>query len=234
VSGVAAKAADVPAVGRLFGAGEWLDVPADVTLSLRHTESAREFALRGPGRFQACKAGTESLVVAEGAASTTAGTGLRPGAEMLIGTPFATIHYADARLSLEVTERKLTLKVEQGSAVVDASQSTSTPAQTKTLTGPKGTLALSGKVEAERLVESCSRAWESVRTGPPRPSPQASAGSGLGDWAVTQLKARRNARFVCARARAATGRLAGTELSRLSGLLDAAEPAGHPTGGAGK
>jgi hypothetical protein len=191
-------------------------------------------------------------MVAHGTANSTVGTGTRPGAEMLIGTPLAAIHYADAKLSLELTDQKLTLKVEQGSAMVETQKGTGAPQQAKTLTGPKGVITLSGKVEAEELVRACNGAWAAAKTPPPRPEPQQSAGSGLGDWAVTQLKARRTARFACAQARAAVGRLAGGELSRLSGLLDATEPSGilpvgpvgrllpdgrsgiHPMGDAGK
>jgi len=234
VSGEAARDAGTPAIGAFFGQGEWLELGANVELALRHTETTREFSVRGPGRFQLCAAGAESVSVARGAVTTTAGAGTRAGAEVLLATPFAIVRYADAKLSLEVGEEKATLRVEQGSASLENALDAGKPESVKTVTGPKGTAALAGKLSAEKLVQTCVAAKAQVHSGPPRPLGTASAGANLGDWAVAQHKLRRTARFACAQAHAAVGRLTGADLSRLSGQLEGSATEALPAGDAGK
>ena len=213
--------------GRFFGGPEWLDVPENVELSMRHSETTREFVLRGPGRFLPCNGGAEAVLIARGGVTTSTGPGARAGAEVLIGTPFASLHYSDAKLVLDVSDQKLSLRVEQGEVAIETG-GTESP---KALTGPKGVLALSGKVTPEALVGACTSARAAASVAAPAAS---GAKPALGSWAVNQLRARRSARYVCAQAEAAVGRLEGSEQSRLSGLLSGADHAGPPDGGAGK
>jgi hypothetical protein len=235
VTGTPTGATENLDAGRLFRAGEWLDLGAGTDVSFRHTETAREFSLGGPGRFQPCEAGAEKVSIARGTLLTTAGPGARAGAEVLLATPFALIRYADAKLALTVEERKLMLEVAQGSATVEPVARGGKAEPEKTVTGPNGTLTLDGTSDAEALVTACNEARGAIASGAPRPAGIASGGSRLGNWAVNQLKVRRTARFVCAAADAALGRLTGPELSRLSGLLEATEAAEkHPSGPPGK
>ncbi|HEY3495150.1 MAG TPA: hypothetical protein VGK73_10710 [Polyangiaceae bacterium] len=213
--------------GRFFGGPDWVDVPADLELSLRHTETSREFELHGPGRFRPCAAGAEAVLVARGKVETSTGSGVRAGAEVLLGTPFAAVHYSEAKLTLEVADRKLSLRVESGSAVVERTGG-EVP---KGVSGPNGKLDLSGTAAPGELVRACVEARAATESPLPSPSVQR---PNLGAWAVIQLKARRSERFACAQAEAAVGRLAGAEQSRLSGLLDGAETPARPTGSAGK
>jgi hypothetical protein len=222
------KEPGAPKVGDFFDGDGWLELRSGVELSLRHSETTREFTLIGPGKFQACKAGAESVLVARGIVGTSAGPGARPGAEVLLATPFAILRFSDAKLRLEVAEKKLTLGVEQGSATIESDLSAAA-APPKTVSGPQGKFTLTSAVDTEALVSACRTA------GPaPGPKPAPSAGSKLGEWAAVQLKARRAARYSCARAHAALARLEGAEHSRLSGLMDGAEPPASPTGDAGK
>lgn len=212
--------AGTPGVGTLLHDRIWLELADGVELQLKHSETTRELSLVGPGRFLACAEGNEAVLVARGIVSTTPGPGSRAGAEVELGTPFGIVHYADAALRLDVREAGLTLDVTQGAAGISAAEDGKRPdgGGPEPVRGPKGKLTLSGKVDAAKLVGVCAEARAAISTKTAVTAP--SAGPERGTWAVGLLNARKTARLACARARAATGRLAGNEQGRLDDQLD--------------
>lgn len=212
--------AGTPGVGTLLRDRIWLELADGVELQLKHSETTRELGLLGPGRFLACADGSESVLVARGVVTTTPGPGSRAGAEVELGTPFGVVHYADAALRLDVREAGLTLEVQQGSAALSADEDAerSDAGEPQAVRGPKGKLTLSSKVSAAKLVARCAEARAKISTKTAAPAP--GAGPERGAWAVGLLNARKAARLVCSRARAATGRLEGNERGRLDDQLD--------------
>jgi hypothetical protein len=230
VSGANAKTSGAAYQGRFFDGETWVELAPDVSLALKHSETTREFSVQGPGRFLVCPSGEESVLVASGVFSSTAGPGSRAGAEVLVGTPLGTVRYADANLRVDVRPRGLELNVKQGRALFDrAADSTTDAAATQTLEGPKGRISIAASSDATRLVQRCGELRASITRGQkPAASAAASAGHLLGSWAVTRLKTRQAARIACASARAASGRLDEPERSRLlSSLAGSTDPAGR-------
>jgi hypothetical protein len=228
VSGPNAKTSAAAYEGRFFDGGAWVELAPDVSLALKHSETTREFAVHGPGRFLVCPSGDESVLVASGMFSSTAGPGSRAGAEVLVGTPLGTVRYADANLRIDVRPNSVELNVSQGSALFDRAGDATIGAATQTLEGPKGRVRIAASTDATRLVQRCSELRSSITRGQkPAVPAAASAGPVLGSWAVTQLKARQAARIGCASARAASGRLDEPERSRLLSLAGSTDPAGR-------
>ncbi len=219
-SGKAADAgATAPAVGTVLEGRDWLELGA-FEIVLRHASTTRELALKGPGRFLPCFLGTETVLVAKGTVKTTAGAGARAGAEVVLATPFGTLHFADAALEARVAERELEVKVEGGvvTLVEGANPKASADAGTPDLVlGPKSKKRLSGAVNGKLLVERCGEASGPLGTTPPTAP---SARSELGKWSVAQLRARQTARWACATARAAAGLLEDPERTRVIGEID--------------
>ncbi len=56
----------------------WVTLGEGAELALRHGVSAREFEVRGPGRFLPCRGGLEQVLVSEGRVKSSSGTGVRP------------------------------------------------------------------------------------------------------------------------------------------------------------
>jgi hypothetical protein len=219
VKGRTPPPAGTPAVGTLLKGKSWLELASGVELDLKHTETTRELRLIGPGRFLACTGGAEAVAVARGAVATTSGPGSRAGAEVELATPFGVVHYADAALRIDVTETAVELAVTQGSAGVSATRTDTLDAgaEPEPVRAPQGRLSLVGKVDAVADAARCAEARARV-SGPATPSVP-SARPERGAWAVGLLQARKAARLVCARARAAAGRSDGVERDRLEDQL---------------
>lgn len=193
----------VPGVGELLTGAAWLDLPASIELSLKHTETTRELSLIGPGRFLACPAGKESVVVARGTVSTTPGPGARAGAEVELATPLGLVHYSDAKLRLEVSDKALTLEVEQGAAALLPSQRAGKPSEGTSVHAPKGHAKVEGRADAAALASECRQA--EARISEQQSSAGAAVGSARGAWAASMFEARRASRFACSIALAASG-----------------------------
>lgn len=220
VFGPNAKTSGAAYQGRFFDGNGWLELGADVGLSLKHSETTREFAVHGPGRFLVCPGGDESVLVASGVFSSTAGPGSRAGAEVLVGTPFGAVRYGDANLRLDVRPKGLELNVKKGSAVLDRPSETDAGSATRTLEGPDGRVSFVASADAERLVAQCTELRARVARGrKPSVPAAASAGPLLSNWAVAQLKARQEARIACATASAASSLRDEPARSRLMSLL---------------
>jgi hypothetical protein len=193
----------VPGVGELLTGDAWLDLPASVELALKHTETTRELSLIGPGRFLACPAGKEAVIVARGSVSTTPGPGARAGAEVELATPLGLVHYSDAKLRLDVSDKALTLEVEQGAAELLPSHTDGKASNATAVRAPKGHAALKGKADAVALASECRQAQ--ARISEQKSSAAAAVGSARGAWAAGMFDARRASRFTCSMALAASG-----------------------------
>jgi hypothetical protein len=101
--------------GELLDAQQRLELGDGAALHLVHTASARQWTLSGPARAFACEGGAEEIVLARGALRTEPGSGVRPGAEVWVGTPFGTLRYADARADIRVAREALQVEVSSGS-----------------------------------------------------------------------------------------------------------------------
>jgi hypothetical protein len=216
VLAVKGAGAGAPSVGELLDGHAFFELPAGAELDVRHSQTTRELALRGPGRFRACPRGEELVIVTRGRVSTTSGPGARAGAEVQLATPFGVVHFGDAALHLDVTEQKVDLAVTQGFAVIDGRTKEDGPTQTP-VSGPRGQTTFRGRTDPKALVAGCVKS----ATGLPSPTPAASAPNALGQWAVERLKARQTARYACSRALSAVGLVEGPEADRLWDLVAA-------------
>jgi hypothetical protein len=202
-----AKLGDRPlASGAALDGSEWVSLGQGAQLTLKHAQSGRELAVSGPALFRACQRGREQLLLARGSVVATAGMGSRPGAEVLIATPVAAVHYADAELTLELSETSLSIAVRVGSVEV-----TALPPPKKSLKSPlkpRDKLRLPvGKPDAPRLIADCKAAAERAEQLA-RLVADASAAEPLGQRAQAHVKARKSARVSCTVAAAATGLVA--------------------------
>jgi len=228
--GKAPLAASVPRVGDRLDGGS-IDLPDGAELSLRHSETRREFTLRGEGRFRVCPNGDETVLVARGSMTTTSGPGARAGAEVHLGTPFGVVHFGDAELTLTVTGTQVDLAVRQGVVAVHGRTAADRGPSTRGVAGPDGRLKLGGRTDAAVLVGECDAALRALIPPPADAGPAASAPVPLGAWAVQKLRARQGSRYTCMRAEAAVTGLDGPEAIRLGDLLTARiGTAGRETG----
>ncbi|MEO8183045.1 MAG: hypothetical protein ABI895_29785 [Deltaproteobacteria bacterium] len=191
--------ASVSAGDRFVGA-DWLELGKATRLHLKHGQSGREWTLSGPARVLPCIEGLEELIVAEGKLRTEAGAGVRPGAQVLIGTPFGSLRYADASAELEVTPASLRLVVSAGDTWLSATNPSSgsethTTGAHSTRRGARERLAPASAVAA---CERAARQAEALAK-----SLLAPALSGLGKLAAEHVRARELARASCATATAA-------------------------------
>jgi hypothetical protein len=222
--------ASVSAGDRFVGA-DWLELGKGTRLHLKHGQTGREWTLSGPMRVLPCVEGLEELIVAEGKLRTEAGAGVRPGAQVLIGTPFGSLRYADASAELDVTEGALRLVVSAGDTWLSA-LNPSTGSETHTSGAHATRRSARQRWAAVAAVAACERAArqsEALAKSLLAPAPP-----GLGKLAAEHVRARELARASCATATAAvlqqstgserTARLA--ELASYRELWQRIPPAG--------
>jgi hypothetical protein len=186
--------------GDRFVGSDWLELGKGTRLHLKHGQSGREWTLSGPARILPCVEGLEELIVAEGKLRTEAGAGVRPGAQVLIGTPFGSLRYADASADLDVTQAALRLVVSTGDTWLSATNPSSgaethTTGTHSTRRGARERLAPAAAVAACERAARQSEALAKSLLGP--------APSGLGKLAAEHVRARELARASCATATAA-------------------------------
>jgi hypothetical protein len=193
--------------GQLVGE-QALTLPPESMLQLKHGVSAREWRIVGPARVLACLGGEEEIVLARGRLHSEAGAGVRPGAEVLIGTPFGSIHYADARADLVVSERQLQLTVSVGEAWLapldsepgaEARVQSSRPVTRRPTRRASGVAALASCARAAAAAERQAQAVLQPSDEP------------LGQRAAAHLRARQRARASCASATASVLARAGAD-----------------------
>lgn len=212
--------------GAVLDGKRWLELEGDATISVRHATSTREFTLSGPGLVLPCLGGEEDVVLASGRVETAQGAGVRPGAEVRVATPFATLTYGDATLDIKVSSTKLDVTISGGEA-----QATLTPGlgkPPKLLNAKNKKLSVPGKLDAERVKARVERCEEKAKEAEDQArrviTPGPSDGGSLGERAAAHVVLRGAARLECLSARAAVVAL-GDEASQkdLEKRLDQAD-----------
>jgi hypothetical protein len=207
--------------GDRFLGSDWLELGKGTKLHLKHGESGREWTLQGPARVLPCVDGQEELIVAEGSVRAEPGIGVRPGAQVLIGTPFGSVRYGDAAAQLDVTSEALRLSVSSGDTWL-RSPAAKEP-ETHVTRAKAAQRGRRERLQAEAAVAECERAARASESlakslvGPAAP--------GLGQRAAEHVRARELARARCADATAAVSQQAsGSErqarLSELAALRE--------------
>lgn len=206
----------------------WVTLAKGASLVLKHAGSGREIALSGPALFRACRRGREQVLLARGTLQGGSGMGARPGAEVLIATPIATLRYAEADFTLTLDDKQLQALVRAGKVEVDSAAETP-PKGLKSPLQARDQLRLPlGKPDPAKLMARCQAAAEaaesSARKVGDRSSPEP-----LGQRAQAHVRARKAARAACTVAATATGLVADpsaaaglwAEAARWEGLWEA-------------
>jgi hypothetical protein len=184
---------------RLTGA-DWIELGAGSRLHFKHAESGREWTVQGPARLLPCVEGREEVILGQGQLRTELGAGVRPGAQVLLGTPFGSVRYADARSELSVKPDELRVSLSAGDAWLSGT-GTLAPSdvhieRSRTLRrGPRERWAAAAAVQA--CAEAAHAALERAQglLGP--------AQTPLGQRAAEHVHARELARARCSSAEAA-------------------------------
>ena len=192
--------------------------------AVRHALSSREYALSGPGRARPCHLGHEEVLLSSGELKATAGGGARPGAFVTIATPWGTIRYGNADLTVRAASQAADVVVNAGTVWVEASKGATRSGEAK-LTGPKakGRLEATSEHSIEALVLACELdakaaedKAETLVRAPNRP--------GIGAEAAQHVRLRSAARHSCQIAQAALGlAIEPAMASSLAKRLDAAD-----------
>jgi len=207
VGAATASSGEALRVGALLDGVSPLELGSGATVRLKHTQSGREWTVDGPARVSACPGGNEEIVLGEGSLRTELSAGARPGAQVLLGTPFGSVRYGDARLRLSVTDGALRASVEAGEAwlvpLVLGEQAAGARAPKETRLTPAAPLerGRGERVLAALGVKACARdANAAVAQAKVLLS---SVATGLGERAAAHVRARQRARASCASAAAA-------------------------------
>ena len=188
-------------VNALLDGEHWVELDAGATISLRHTQTTREFKLIGPASVLPCRAGSEQLLLAKGRLSTSANLGVRPGAEVLIATPQGIVRYGDAALDVECVDQGLRVRVKQGEAWVEPEAQGAPPFENPVRSG-EVRLAVRHTPARDLLAQCQAAAAVAARSAAQVLEPDAGASS-LGERAAAHMRDRGEARVACAIAAAA-------------------------------
>jgi hypothetical protein len=155
------------------------------------------------------------MLVESGTIVSSAGTGVRPGAEVWLATPFGTARYGDADLELTVAETRWSVRVRSGVVSTEPPlRPRGRPADSRLTAGAVASATATPNpdeltVACEKAAADARRSAEGVLAGGPK---------GLGERAASQLVLRQRARSACGSAAAAVHRVADPE--RRARLLD--------------
>jgi hypothetical protein len=185
----------------------WLDMDRKATLAVKDTGTGRELVFVGPGRVHACVGGEERFYLVRGEVRTTASAGARPGAEVLVATPYGVVRYGDARLNVKVDPGAVSIRAELGDAWFEVASADGKGISEEKIAAGKSFERKGLSVDVKALVGTCEAtarvAEERARVVlKPGPSEQTTP---LGARAAEHMRARRAARFACALAGAALG-----------------------------
>lgn len=183
----------------------WLTLKDGASIVVRHAQSSREYALSGPGRARPCHSGHEEVLLASGELKATAGGGVRPGAFVTIATPWGTLRYGNADLTIRAASQAAEVLVNAGTVWVEPSVGAKRSGEAK-LTGPKakGLLEATPEHSPEALVRTCelsAKAAEDKAEALVRAPNRA----GIGAEAAQHVRLRSAARNSCQIAEAALG-----------------------------
>jgi hypothetical protein len=200
----------------------WIVLAEGAEVVVRHAISSREFLLRGAGHFLPCRGGLEQVLVASGRVKSAPGTGVRPGAEFSIATPFGSITYGDADLDSHVEARRWQIDVRRGEVATDSAPG-SQGLPKLGLRGPNGSATVTGTPDPVALTANCEREAEQAAQSAERLL-SSSDRTKLGADASQQLLDRRRARAACAIAESSLDRASDPALrARLNAQVIAAE-----------
>lgn len=188
-------------VGTRLDGAPALELAANASLHLVHTQSTRQWVVTGPARLVACDAGAEELALAQGQLRLEPNSGVRPGAEVWIGTPFGSLRYTDARAEIGVGARELSLRV-NGGELWFAPLGGESSEERRLAAGHTRFAAVPYRLASEPAVERCGRdaALASARAEALLAPLQVP----LGQLAAEHVRARQRAHASCSSARAAT------------------------------
>jgi len=196
--------------GSLIDGKRWLVLEEGAMVELRHTTSTRGLVLKGPGLILPCIDGDEDVLIARGVVETSTGAGVRPGAEVRIGTPFGTLTYGDAAMTVNVSKTKLDVSITGGGARLTPMPSAGK--KPRSLDPKHLKLSLGGKMDsdvAKSRVEDCEAAADKAEAQARQViTPSGDAGA-LGERAALHVRLRGAARLECLSARAAVFSLEG-------------------------
>lgn len=220
VSGTAQRDGTPLRAGDTLDGQQPVELGAGSMLHLVHTLSARQWTLAGPALAFACQRGAEELVLARGTLRTDAGSGVRPGAEVWVGTPFGSLRYSDARAELQVTPEALRVQISSGSVWLSplGGEAAERELSGGTSTYPARPFRLPSD-EATARCESAARAAEALAAALLSPSSEP-----LGARAREHVRARQRAHASCSSALAAL--LAG-DAGGVGGARDEHAQAGY-------
>jgi hypothetical protein len=203
----------------------WLSLAKGAELVAKHTASGREFTVTGPARAIVCPDGEEQVVLANGALRTTAGPGVRPGALVLVATPAGVIHYGDADLKAQVSRQQVDIQVYAGGAWVQPTFGSKRigPDQVTAGAGKSGLRTRPG-LSATHAITACRESASTAAFAAEAVLKPGAAQGSLGERAAAQLRARAEARALCASALAWLGEAHDpAETERLSGSIAESE-----------
>jgi hypothetical protein len=228
VTGKAEVSGKAVTQGAPIDGSQFIDFSEGSKLTAKHARSGRELTLEGPGRAIVCRGGDEQVLLASGKLKSAVGTGARPGAEVLVATPFGIVRYGEAALEVRALPKKVEVAVTNGETWVEPAAG-ATRKGADHLAGPKGKASLHAgpNSTAEKLVLACAEAArlsaESARAVL-APTPGGPDAGTLGERAAVQLRARRTARAACAVAGSAVGLLDDpAERERLRVQVDSSD-----------
>jgi hypothetical protein len=212
--------------GALLKGAKWVELPAGARISVRHAASARELSFEGPARAVICRNGEEQVLLAEGRVSASAGPGARPGAEVLIATPWGLVRYGDATIEVRTSGRRTEVTVRGGEAWLEPAKGATLRGGGKLVPGKKATLTGPPAVTPQSSVAACAQAAAAARDSAAallEPASGAADAGSLGARAAAQVRNRRAARYACAIAAAAIGQLKDPDRERLGTELERSE-----------
>jgi hypothetical protein len=177
----------------------WVDLADGATLAVKNAETSRELVFAGPARLLPCDRGEERFLMPEGGAQTSTWAGARPGAEVLIATPFGTVRYGDAKLDVHVDPKALTVTSEIGDAWVWLGGA----AAEEKIPAGKRFEKRGHAPDVKGLVADCEKRAEDAETRARAVLVPGASSAPLGARAAEHVRARKAARLSCASAASA-------------------------------
>jgi hypothetical protein len=166
---------------------------------VKHTETTRELVFDGPASLLACEHGEERFLLTSGDVHTATWAGARPGAEVLLGTPFGAVRYGDAKLDVHVDEQGLLVTSATGDAWVERPLG---GGEEKITAGKR--MAFRGRApDVKALVGDCEKRAEDTEKRARAVLAPGKNAAPLGTRAAEHVRARKAARASCAIAEAA-------------------------------
>lgn len=192
-------------VGTLLDGEHWVELEPGASVALRHALTSRELTLYGPGLVLPCRHGSEQFLLGAGRITTASNLGVRPGAEVLIATEAAIVHYGDAAIDVEQGPNGLRLRVRSGEAWLEP-RGASAPSRNP-LQSPASAALPANRAPVSELVAACERAAQTAAESARQVLGSAGAppSGSLGARAAAQMRDRTAARWACSMAAAAAG-----------------------------